>query len=567
MSQSRLGYNAPGSGGLASLPSSVVQNVNDPEELEYTDYVPMWQESGGRLLKRASSLGEGISTYENTRKRVKIQEDGKNAYYLPTDFTVDPAQTRALVVSPQTDILSFTNLNDTQLFGNVTVYRDGDVLPNTVSGVIWILGTVSFPQERVTITGDTSFVGFGSQGASTITIPVLGGFFGIDVNVEFFNLKITSPMAVFNQFTFPAIQLENDLKDKFLTLSNVFFTQCASGCIWTKGYDLINMTDVVAMYNNMGYPDPSLITDSNRSKKAQFFFYAPSKLQITSCEFLRATYNGSFSSGHLVLLAGNTGACNLTSNLFHPQQDQIALRTDSSWRTLSSAITGNTFISAGLTAPELIQINDLNTVVAAPGLGPPAGFATNGVVVNSNNGVQDIRAACSGYMESSTVFTTMANSGYNELFFGDPATGPAVEFNDLKGNKAWVLPTTGTGAPLDPFLTDTGCPIQYIGQQPIVVTYNMTMTVDSEDGKGVGLVRLVKDAFNGGSTTQAVTKFQIEDTKNFSSTKATTVVLSATVELSYNDILLVEGQNLTFPGPTTADIFRVVSANVTVAEI
>lgn len=91
-----------------------------------------------------------------------------------------------------------------------------------------------------------------------------------------------------------------------------------------------------------------------------------SKLQVTSCEFIRwydSATGTIFSTASMLELRSNGpdnvgfGAIDITGSIFHPQQTQIGIEANALSTTGFGTIVGNTFVSAGLTTGALTSID------------------------------------------------------------------------------------------------------------------------------------------------------------------------------------------------------------------
>jgi hypothetical protein len=91
-----------------------------------------------------------------------------------------------------------------------------------------------------------------------------------------------------------------------------------------------------------------------------------SKVQITSCEFVRWFQGATFSTAKMIEFLANGvdnigfGAVNITGCVIHPQQTQVGISIDSLSTTGFGLIGNNTFVTTGLTTGSVTDI-DVNT--------------------------------------------------------------------------------------------------------------------------------------------------------------------------------------------------------------
>ena len=136
----------------------------------------------------------------------------------------------------------------------------------------------------------------------------------------------------------------NDGRDKVLRLSNVQFRGTYE-VMEIQGFDLVDINNCLFFYI-----------------KATTFgcrFQDVSKLQITSCEFIRwfdestlPTPSGYATADMIILMANNLssfGAVNINGCIIHPQQTQNGIAIDPSSTTGFGTISSNAFVTGGLT--------------------------------------------------------------------------------------------------------------------------------------------------------------------------------------------------------------------------
>jgi len=206
-----------------------------------------------------------------------------------------------------------------------------------------------------------------------------------DHNLEILNLNFSNISA-----NAALLFCSNTSKDKILTISNSSFIDCENGgVIDATGFDLIDINQTLYQYNEV----------SNK----HVYFDSGSKLQISSCEFLRQANRAltTFGNAPMITIAQTTttwGAINISGNLIHAEQTQDGINLGAITPT-EAVISSNTFISVGLTTGILLNYTagDINNYPS--------------LIVSDNSGIKNQKALLSASSQNNTTYTaTVANS-------------------------------------------------------------------------------------------------------------------------------------------------------------
>jgi len=352
----------------------------------------------------------------------------------------------------------------------------------------------------------------GREGKSSLnfndTSPLGGYCLNItDATVSFSNLKLTNQSLVKD-----LMNCVNTAKDKILTFSNCSITDCKNAnVINITGFDLVDLNQCLFQYN---YPTNTHFQHINGSK-----------LQISSCEFLRQLEKGSspanWGTANMVDLVGSFGAINISGNLLHPQQSQDGININSSLTALEALISSNTFISLGLLTGVLINYN--TSIDQYPFL-----------VVSDNTGVRNEKAVLEGQSIGNLTYTATTAGVWNPVDFGAGFTVPVI-------NR--FSPT------INPF------EFKYDGKQPISCLVSVNITAD-QDTKGDDTI-LFGISQNGTIVSQIQTDIKDGVDKTFG--------FNTVLQLLQNDVLIFKVQNLT--AGTNTNGFRATSFNGSLVEI
>jgi len=393
--------------------------------------------------------------------------------------------------------------NCTKLNSLFLINQESD-FPNPLTpGVYRIQSLVTLTQPLV-LTGDTTFKGDGRDNAGlefkdTTTLTGYCIDFS-DYNVEFQNMKLC------NQSTnIDFINASNAAQDKFLLFTNCFITDSKNAeVINISGFDLVDFNQCLFMFNY--------------TTAKHLYVSDTSKLQLSSCEFLRQfdQGTGTWGTANMVDLYGTMGAVNISGCLFHAQQTQIGLYIDNAQTSLENVVAANTFISIGQTT----GTNTSYDISLHPEL-----------VVSTNSGVLNEKALVEGSVQGNTAYTATVSGSY-------------VSIN---------VPTI-TFPALNRFSTATGV-ITYAAKQPIQCLINANILANQGTG-GNDTCRFGLEK-NGTLVSSIGILVEQNTDRSFSYT--------AIVPLEQNDTLEFVCQNIT--AGTDAQGFRVVDLNATLIEV
>jgi len=399
---------------------------------------------------------------------------------------------------------------------------------------------VNFP---ILCLGDTSFIGLARDGETRSALNWVidyayqspNALFFSAGNVSFTGLYLSAyitPGTTFAATSF--LRLQDATEQKILTLTN-----CRVGATNTpvvldvEGYDLIDINQTLFMYNF-----PSL---------AEFRITRSSKVQVSSCEFLRGFQEGSnvptiddanYGTGAMIQLVDWVRAVNISSSFFHPRKTQKGIDFSGlqqvvgpppAPRVLEALVVGCTFISVGLTT------------------GVPIDYGTGGIdthsylTVEGNTGVLNQKAAVELSLVGNTTFTPTVAGVSVPVVWGAYTVPISRRFTVVSNSGETRCVYTGKKQITALVSASVACDHDTKGNDDILVRYAVTNTpantvtfssafqLDIEDGK----VR----AFN----------------------------FSKLLVLNQNDGVELYVQNVT--AGTDNNGFRAVSINLTIVEI
>jgi len=400
----------------------------------------------------------------------------------------------------------------TKNINNVKIIRtESDFNGSTnLSGVYHIYGQVSLNNEY-TLTGDTSLIGIGGRDLSSLDFdlggPNLHCINNNDHNLEILNLNFSNTSG-----SAALLYCSNTSKDKILTITNSSFRDCNNdGVIDATGFDLIDLNQVLFQYNLVS---------------KHVYFDSGSKLQISSCEFLRQANRTltTFGTAPMITIAQTTtnwGAINISGNLIHPQQTQDGVNLGTITPT-EAVISSNTFISVGLTTGQLINYTagDINNYPS--------------LIVSDNSGVKNQKALLSASSQNNTTYTATVLNTFVPVDFG-----PTF----VVGNDDRFSPT------LNAF------EFKYDANQPISCLVSVSVSAD-QDTKGDDTIVFALEQ-NTVNASEYQVSIGANDVKSFTFTTVLTLVK--------NDVLRFVVKNET--AGTDANGFRALSFISTLVEI
>jgi hypothetical protein len=257
------------------------------------------------------------------------------------------------------------------------------------------------------------------------------------------------------------------------------------------------------------------------------YFDSGSKLQISSCEFLRQANRTltTFGTAPMITIAqtvSNWGAINISGNLLHPQQTQNGIELSATVTPLEAVISSNTFISLGLTSGVLLKYQ--------------AGSINNypSLVVSDNSGIRNEKALLEGNVLQNAVYTATVVGQYEPVDFGPGFITPII-FR--------FAPTA------NPF------EFQYTGKAPISCLITVGITADQNTGGNDDILFGISQ--NGTIVSEIEVSLNSGTPKSFS---FNTVLL-----LSQNDLLVFKVLNQT--AGTNTNGFRSISFQGSLVEI
>jgi len=322
---------------------------------------------GGDLLStnNLSDVANAVTSLSNL--------SGEPAFSKNTAFNKDFGTAAGTVLEGDTIIptLVFTpTINGTNMvevsqesdFGTAV----GSVITLTTNTTYFIRGIVDCSNRLLANTEGISVVGWDRDKDGLNYTSSGGDFITVDnVNFEMLNLKLSSGNAVGGEVVLRANNFNygtyNDGRLKVLTLINLQFRGCYD-VHHIEGFDLVDIQNCLFWYiqaTTMGC-----------------HFKNTSKLQITSCEFVRwfrestiPTPGGYATTSMIELLANGAGngfgAVNITGSILHPQQTQNGIDINTGSTTGFGTIASSTFINIGLTTGETFLGDALTPALGA----------------------------------------------------------------------------------------------------------------------------------------------------------------------------------------------------------
>ena len=231
------------------------------------------------------------------------------------------------------------------------------VKPNTMPNFFIGETTYIFVGSRntansYTLPDNVKIMGIGKNNS---TINFNGGgtlFSSVDNNLAVADITLTSSNNSGKLF-----DLSNVAQDKTVYMKDLQIRNTKNG-MTVDGYDLIDLNNCIFTYFETGSPSPVGVSLSNNSK-----------VQVTSCEFLRWFQEGGTPAttaftGNMLEFDTQVNAYNINGCLFHPQYDQNAIDLSAVVATLEGTITSNTFIDINLNTGGGFQVLNIPTAVA-----------------------------------------------------------------------------------------------------------------------------------------------------------------------------------------------------------
>jgi hypothetical protein len=240
--------------------------------------------------------------------------------------------------------------NSLQINGDKVIYVPDGKMPSSYSSdtTYVFLGSRS-TANQIDLTGLSSVTIMGmSRDSSTIEYTGASTLITtVDEDFTLSNLRIKSSDAAAL-----VLDAKNVSKNKLLTIQNCEFRNCKN-LFDITGYDLCDIEQNIFTFIEGG---SSLVPPRG------VYTTDVSKLQLTSCEFIRWFQEGGTPSttefnGDMVFIQGTCGAHNITNNVFHPQFDQNGIVIDGSATFVEVAINTNQFVDVNLNKPTFSILN------------------------------------------------------------------------------------------------------------------------------------------------------------------------------------------------------------------
>ena len=402
--------------------------------------------------------------------------------------------------------ITLSQLNNVKLIRSEADFNGS----TNLSGAYIIYGPVTLT-EKYTLTGDTTISGHGRDiSALHFNVGAPGTDYCIsntDFNLEISNVNLSNAS---NEFSL--LGCTNIGKDKILTMSNCSIRNCENAeAVNITGFDLVDLNQVLFQYNHVA--------------SRHFRCLDCSKLQVTSCEFLKQ-YNennpASFGSAPMIDLSGTFEAVNISNNLIHPEQSQDGIRLQPSYTSTESVIGSNTFISTNLVSGILLRYG--------------AGSINNypSLIVSDNTGIKNQKALLSSSSQNNSAFTPTVGGSYTAVDFGN---------NFIVDNDDRFSPT------LNAF------EFQYDANQPISCLVSVSVSADHNTGQNDAILFALEQ------NTVIASEYQVSINANVIKSFTFTTVIT----LQQGDVLRFVVQNIT--AGTNQRGFRADSFIATLVEI
>jgi hypothetical protein len=285
------------------------------------------------------------------------------------------------------------------VIGQKVVYvKDGQVLTSVAPNTTYIfLGTHTFTS---TLTINQPGVVFRGTGRDNTKIQ--GSFAGALINVvdqDFEIADITLTASGNDTYAMTgtnfAVGQPNSGRTKTINMHNCQLRNCINGIILT-GFDLVDFSQTLFYYFQQR-------TDALAQVGIEL--RACSKVELTSCEFLRWFDESTFASPANFFIGDQLnfindsgvgfGAVNLNGSLFHPQQNQNGVVVDNAATFGFANITSCSFINVNLNTPTFLPL------VIDIDLQPSW-------IIEANQGVPNYKAFINSEVDNNATVTTIA---------------------------------------------------------------------------------------------------------------------------------------------------------------
>jgi hypothetical protein len=233
--------------------------------------------------------------------------------------------------------------------GKIVYVSDGQMPASYASDTTYIFVGTRNTASQINLTGLSNVTLMGmSRDSSTIEYTGSGALITtLDEDFTLSNIRIKSA-----QVDGLVLDASNVAKNKLLTIQNCEFRNCKN-LFDITGYDLVDIEQNIFTFIEGGstlVPPKGVYTTD------------VSKLQLTSCEFIRWFQEGATPSttefnGDMVFIQGTCGAHNITNNVLHPQYDQNGIIIDAATTFVEVAINSNQFVDVNLNKPTFSILN------------------------------------------------------------------------------------------------------------------------------------------------------------------------------------------------------------------
>ena len=294
-------------------------------------------------------------------------------------------------------------------------------------------------------------------------------FLVTDQNFTLANLKMSATTAGSNILGATNISATgfNFGRDKILTLTNCQF-RGTYNVMTIEGFDLIDINQCLFFYI--------------KAADWGLRFRDVSKLQITSCEFIRwfdetslpTPVPADFATVSMINLGTTAinagfGAVNINGCIIHPQETQNGIDIGGGTTTGFGTISSNAFVTAGLTTGKVFT-----PVIPVLDLPDYSSTETLGYDVFANQGVLNSTSGCVGTLSSNATPTNTAAGIQDVNTGGSAATQASVRF------------TFGTNGVA-----------RYDGTKQVYCSIHASITIDSTGNDGTYQLSLWKDSGSG----------------------------------------------------------------------